>query len=374
MTACAEEFGTALTGDADAAARLRQGAGPHGRDPQARRLAGLSAGSADRRRSRGGHHPVEARATRRAAPSQGRRDVVLLLGPCVLYLLAFSVFPLVYSLYVALCDYDQQSRATSRSSAWTTSASSSRATSSGRPPATRPIFTLGGVALQVRAGHGARAVLRPEAARRRDRARDPDPADAADADRRRPDVADAAEPGLGPVHVGRRQGRHRRPAVAVRSRHRAARAAARGHVAVDAVRVHRRLRPAAGPAARGVRGQRGGRRVVVAAHAAPDAAAARCRRSSSRRSSAASTPSAPSTWSTASRAAAPGQSTTTLSFEAFQNGFSFFRYGYASAVSYFMVVVAAIGLTVLLRFVRLRREETGVRVVGRVALLRRAGR
>ena len=53
----------------------------------------------------------------------------------------------------------------------------------------------------------------------------------------------------------------------------------------------------------------------------------------------------------------PGQSTTTLSFEAFQNGFSFFRYGYASAVAYFMVVVAAIGLTVLLRFVHLRREE-----------------
>ena len=54
----------------------------------------------------------------------------------------------------------------------------------------------------------------------------------------------------------------------------------------------------------------------------------------------------------------PGQSTTTLSFEAFQNGFSFFRYGYASAVAYFMVVIAAIGLTVLLRFVHLRREET----------------
>ena len=47
------------------------------------------------------------------------------------------------------------------------------------------------------------------------------------------------------------------------------------------------------------------------------------------------------------RRAAPPRS----SFESFQNGFSFFRYGYASAVSYFMVVVMAIGLTVLLRFV-----------------------
>jgi len=53
----------------------------------------------------------------------------------------------------------------------------------------------------------------------------------------------------------------------------------------------------------------------------------------------------------------PGQSTSTLSFEAFQAGFSFFRYGYASAVSYVMVIAAAIGMTILFRFVRVRREE-----------------
>ncbi len=51
----------------------------------------------------------------------------------------------------------------------------------------------------------------------------------------------------------------------------------------------------------------------------------------------------------------PVQSTSTLSFEAFQNGFEFFRYGYASAVAYVMVVVAAVGITVLLRFVRVRQ-------------------
>ncbi len=51
----------------------------------------------------------------------------------------------------------------------------------------------------------------------------------------------------------------------------------------------------------------------------------------------------------------PVQSTSTLSFEAFQNGFEYFRYGYASAVAYVMVVVAAVGITVLLRFVRVRQ-------------------
>jgi len=51
------------------------------------------------------------------------------------------------------------------------------------------------------------------------------------------------------------------------------------------------------------------------------------------------------------------QATTTLSFESFQNGFEFLHYGYASAVAYVMVIVAAIGVTILFRFVRVRREE-----------------
>jgi multiple sugar transport system permease protein len=53
----------------------------------------------------------------------------------------------------------------------------------------------------------------------------------------------------------------------------------------------------------------------------------------------------------------PVQSTTTLSFESFQNGFEFLHYGYASAVAYVMVIVAAIGVTILFRFVRVRRGE-----------------
>jgi multiple sugar transport system permease protein len=53
----------------------------------------------------------------------------------------------------------------------------------------------------------------------------------------------------------------------------------------------------------------------------------------------------------------PVQSTSTLSFEAFQNGFEFQRYGYASAVSYVMVIGAAIGITLLFRVVKVRRLE-----------------
>jgi len=53
----------------------------------------------------------------------------------------------------------------------------------------------------------------------------------------------------------------------------------------------------------------------------------------------------------------PVQATSTLSFESFQNGFEFFHYGYASAIAYVMVLAAAIGITILFRFVRVRREE-----------------
>jgi len=53
----------------------------------------------------------------------------------------------------------------------------------------------------------------------------------------------------------------------------------------------------------------------------------------------------------------PVHATSTLSFEAFQNGFEFFRYGYASAIAYVMVVVLIILSTVTLRFVRLRGQE-----------------
>ena len=53
----------------------------------------------------------------------------------------------------------------------------------------------------------------------------------------------------------------------------------------------------------------------------------------------------------------PVISTTTLSFQAFQNGFEFQRYGYASAVSYVMVIGAAIGITLLFRIVKVRRVE-----------------
>jgi multiple sugar transport system permease protein len=53
----------------------------------------------------------------------------------------------------------------------------------------------------------------------------------------------------------------------------------------------------------------------------------------------------------------PVISTSTLSFQAFQNGFEFQHYGYASAISYVMVLAAAIGITLLFRVVKIRRVE-----------------
>jgi multiple sugar transport system permease protein len=53
----------------------------------------------------------------------------------------------------------------------------------------------------------------------------------------------------------------------------------------------------------------------------------------------------------------PVQATSTLSFQSFQSGFEFYHYGYSTAIAYVMVAVAAIGVTILFRFVRVRREE-----------------
>ena len=53
----------------------------------------------------------------------------------------------------------------------------------------------------------------------------------------------------------------------------------------------------------------------------------------------------------------PGRLTTTLSFYGWENGLSFDRYGYSSAISYVMVVVAIVMITLLFRYVRVRRED-----------------
>jgi multiple sugar transport system permease protein len=53
----------------------------------------------------------------------------------------------------------------------------------------------------------------------------------------------------------------------------------------------------------------------------------------------------------------PGNTTTTLSFYAYENGYTFQRYGYASAIAYVMVVVATIAITVLFRHVAVRRAD-----------------
>jgi multiple sugar transport system permease protein len=53
----------------------------------------------------------------------------------------------------------------------------------------------------------------------------------------------------------------------------------------------------------------------------------------------------------------PGRLTTTLSFYAWENSLRFDRYGFASAISWVMVVVAIIGVTLLFRYLKVRRDD-----------------
>ncbi|MCY7417864.1 MAG: sugar ABC transporter permease [Chloroflexi bacterium] len=53
----------------------------------------------------------------------------------------------------------------------------------------------------------------------------------------------------------------------------------------------------------------------------------------------------------------PARSTTTLSFLTYQSGFQFQQYGYSAAIAYVMVVILIVASTVTLRFVRTRGVE-----------------
>jgi multiple sugar transport system permease protein len=53
----------------------------------------------------------------------------------------------------------------------------------------------------------------------------------------------------------------------------------------------------------------------------------------------------------------PGRLTTTISFYAWETGFSFTRYGYASAIAYVMVVVATVAFTIFAARFALRRAD-----------------
>jgi multiple sugar transport system permease protein len=53
----------------------------------------------------------------------------------------------------------------------------------------------------------------------------------------------------------------------------------------------------------------------------------------------------------------PGNFTSTMSFYTYETGFTFTRYGYSSAIAWVMVLVAIVGVTLLLRYVSLRRQD-----------------
>lgn len=53
----------------------------------------------------------------------------------------------------------------------------------------------------------------------------------------------------------------------------------------------------------------------------------------------------------------PGRSTTTLSFYSFENGFVYYRYGFSSALAYIMVIMATIGFSLLLKWIPVRKSH-----------------
>src|SRR5438093_162468 len=52
--------------------------------------------------------PTGGSRASRVAPTQRRGEALLLLGPCALYLIAFSIYPLVTSLVRSFQDYNSQ--------------------------------------------------------------------------------------------------------------------------------------------------------------------------------------------------------------------------------------------------------------------------
>ena len=220
-----------------------------------------------RSRPRSPPRPGASAAASVSPPHPAARRDAAAARPCALYLVVFSIYPLVASLVRSFQDYDHarehvdlgrprelQRALPSSDEFWNTVENTlAPDVRGGRDPG--------------RARHGARALLQPAAPGRDDRPRDPRPADAADADRRRPDVAGAPQPGVGAAQLGLRRARLRLHRLALRPEHRALDARHRRLLAVDAVRLRDRLRPATGAAAGGVRGGLGRRRQLVPADA-----------------------------------------------------------------------------------------------------------
>ena len=115
---------------------------------------------------------VSDRVTKRtlASPLKRRGEGLLLLGPCALYLVVFSIYPLVASLVRSFQRYDQVHQTWH----WIGLGNYRELFSE---PAFRTIventlkLMIAGVAIQVVAGRRARALLQPEPARRGHRQR-----------------------------------------------------------------------------------------------------------------------------------------------------------------------------------------------------------
>ena len=276
----------------------------------------------------------------------------LLLGPCLLYLAAFAIYPLIYSLRLSFTDLT----AADGTGRWVglknygdllvdplfwnaTMNSAIMVGIGGRDPG--------------RARRGAGDVLQSASQGLGHRARHTGAADADHADHRRRDVAGAAEPGLGAGELGHHPAGLRGAELAGLDRDGDEDADHGRGLAMDALRLHHRLRPAAGlPLDVFEAAQLDGagafstfRHVTLPLLMPAIVFAAVFRAVDAFRSF---------DLIYGLSYGGPARSTTTLSFFSFQNGFQFQNYGYAAAVAYMMLLILMVGTTVLLRYVQLR--------------------
>ena len=223
------------------------------------------------------------------------RAALLLLGPCIVYLVAFSVFPLLYSLRNSFTDLgiskdsgqwvglDNYVAIFNDPFFWNAAGNTA-------------VMVGSAVVIQVVLGTALALFMNQQPARLVVRAWCAHPAHAADAHRGGRDVAGDAQPRLGHRQLARRGAGTATDQLAGLHGMVDAHPGHRRHVAVDAVRLPHRVCAPPGPARPRARGSPGGRRWALGHVPAHHPAACWRPPSRSRRSSGPSTRSGRSTW------------------------------------------------------------------------------
>ena len=144
------EFNKALIGGQDAKTACAKVQAQWEDDPAQGRPPRLSAAGASRPSGMADAAPAAAPRYRRRAARPARTLVAwLLLGPCVLYLLAFAIYPLFYSLRLSFTDLTAATRHRRLGRARQLPRPAGRPACSGTRPRTAPSWSPSSVALQV---------------------------------------------------------------------------------------------------------------------------------------------------------------------------------------------------------------------------------